>query len=61
MDSFLQAVNQVLNTPFLNFGSASLTLSAIAQFFLALLIALLFSLGFKRIFANQILSRLGLK
>jgi small-conductance mechanosensitive channel len=61
MSSFLQAVNQVLNTPFLNFGSASLTLSAIAQFFLVLLIALLFSLGFKRIFANQILSRLGLK
>lgn len=61
MSEFFQAFDQVLNTPFINFGNASLTLSAIAQFFLVLLIALLFSLGFKRVFANQILSRLGLK
>ncbi|PSN10942.1 mechanosensitive ion channel protein MscS [filamentous cyanobacterium CCT1] len=61
MDGFIQTLDQVLNTPLLNFGNASLTLSAIAQFFLIVLIALLVSLGFKRILANQILSRLGLK
>ncbi|MBD2258377.1 mechanosensitive ion channel domain-containing protein [Pseudanabaena sp. FACHB-2040] len=61
MDSFFRTADQLLNTPFLNFGNASLTLSAIAQFFLVLLMALLFSLSFKRVFANQILSRLGLK
>ncbi|MEM9003350.1 MAG: mechanosensitive ion channel domain-containing protein [Cyanobacteria bacterium P01_F01_bin.86] len=58
---FLDTIRQVLDTPFLNVGSSSLTLSAIAQFLLALLVSLLFSLGFKQIFANQILSRLGFK
>ena len=59
--SFLYTVRQVLDTPFLNVGNVPLTLSAIAQFLLALLIALLFSLGFKRIIANPILSGLGLR
>ncbi|MEL7313658.1 MAG: mechanosensitive ion channel domain-containing protein, partial [Cyanobacteria bacterium J06559_3] len=54
-------VQQVLDTPFLTIGSASLTLSAIAQFLLALLLALLFALGFKRLVANPILGSLGLK
>lgn len=61
MSEFLQAINQVLNTPFLNFGNASLTLSAIAQFLLVVLIALVATLTFKRLFADQILSRLGFK
>lgn len=61
MGAFLQTLEQVLNAPILNLGSASLTLSAIAQFLLVLLIALLAALSFKRLFADQILSRLGLK
>ncbi|MBE7383348.1 MAG: mechanosensitive ion channel [Leptolyngbya sp. SIO1E4] len=61
MRHLLDTIQQVLETPFLSIGNSSLTLSAIAQFMLSLLIALLFSLGFKRVFANQILSRFGLK
>ncbi|TVQ06196.1 MAG: mechanosensitive ion channel protein MscS [Leptolyngbya sp. DLM2.Bin27] len=61
MGDFFQAVQQVLNTPLLNFGSGALTLSAIAQFMLVLLIALLAALSFRRFFADQILSRLGFK
>lgn len=61
MGNFLDTVQQVLNTPFLSIGNSTLTLSAIAQFMLVLLVALLFSLGFKRLLANQILGRLGFK
>jgi len=59
--SFVETLQRVLETPFLRIGTSALTLSAIAQFLLALLIALLFSLGFKRIFANEILGRLGFR
>lgn len=61
LGDFLNTVQQVLNTPFLTIGSSSLTLSAIAQFLLALLLALLFALGFKRWVANPILGGLGFK
>ncbi len=61
MGDFFQTVQQVLNTPLLNFGSGALTLSAIAQFMLVLLTALLAALSFRRFFADQILSRLGFK
>ncbi|MEO1093649.1 MAG: mechanosensitive ion channel domain-containing protein [Cyanobacteria bacterium J06638_28] len=61
MGSLLDTVQQVLDTPFLRIGSSALTLSVVAQFMLALLIALLFSLGFKRLFGQLILSQLGLK
>lgn len=61
MEAFLQTLEQVLNAPILNFGSGALTLSAIAQFLLVLLIALLAALSFKRVFADYILSRLGFK
>ncbi|MEO0869850.1 MAG: mechanosensitive ion channel domain-containing protein, partial [Cyanobacteria bacterium J06642_11] len=61
MGNFLETLQQVLDTPFLNIGGSALTLSAIAQFMLALLMALLFSLGFKRLLSNQILGRLGFK
>ncbi len=58
---FFDQLNRVLNTPFLRVGNAGLTLSAIVQFILALLIALLVAFGFKYILANQILNRLGLR
>ncbi|NER79997.1 MAG: mechanosensitive ion channel [Leptolyngbya sp. SIO1D8] len=61
MSPLLDTVRQVLETPFLSIGHSSLTLSAIAQFLLSLLIALLFALGFKRIFANYILRQFGLR
>lgn len=61
IQDLLDVVKRVLNTPFLNLGNSPLTLSAIAQFILALLFALLISLGLKQILANQILSRLGFK
>ncbi|MEM6425683.1 MAG: mechanosensitive ion channel domain-containing protein [Cyanobacteria bacterium P01_D01_bin.128] len=61
MGDFWFAIQQALNTPLLRIGSATLTLSAIAQFLLALLIALLVSLSFKWLLSNQILKRLGLR
>ena len=61
MRDFLDAVQQILDTPFLSVGSSSLTLSAIVQFLLAVLLALLCALGFKRLVANPILAGLGFK
>jgi small-conductance mechanosensitive channel len=58
---FMDGLNRVLNIPLLSFGNSSLTLSAIAQFLLALLIALIIAFGLKHVLADQILSRLGLK
>ncbi|MGP1387266.1 MAG: mechanosensitive ion channel domain-containing protein [Thainema sp.] len=61
MSSLGETLEQVLNAPILNFGDTPLTLSAIAQFLLVLLIALIAVLTFKRLFADQVLSRLGLR
>ncbi len=61
MRNLLDTVRPGLDTLFLSLGNTSLTMSAIAQLMLALLIALLFSLGFKRIVTNSILSRLRVK
>lgn len=61
MSALIETVQQILETPFLEIGSASLTLGAIVQFILALLVALLGALGFKRLLANQILNRLGFR
>jgi len=61
VQSFFSRIQQVIETPFLRVGNASLTLSAIAQFTVALLLALLFAWGFKRLLANQILMRFGIK
>lgn len=61
MLALLDTVQQVLDIPLLKIGNASLTLSTIAQFILILLIALIFSLSLKRVLANLILSRMGLK
>jgi potassium efflux system protein len=57
----LEQLKRVLDTPFLSLGDSSLTLSAIAQFMLALLVALMIAFWLKRLLANHILSRLGLK
>ena len=57
----LDQINSIITTPFLTLGNTSLTLELIAQFMLALLITLVLSLGVKRLLANQILGRLGLK
>ncbi|MGF1538336.1 MAG: mechanosensitive ion channel domain-containing protein [Elainellaceae cyanobacterium] len=61
LTAFFERLEGILNAPFLQVGPSALTLSAIAQFILALLVALLISLGFKRVLANQVLNRLGLK
>ncbi|MGF1514633.1 MAG: mechanosensitive ion channel domain-containing protein [Elainellaceae cyanobacterium] len=56
-----KAFEGIFNAPFLSIGTSELTLRAIAQFALALLVALLFSFGLKKILANQILLRFGLR
>ena len=61
LQGVFQTIKRVIETPFLQVGSSALTLSAIAQFTLALLLALLFAWGVKRLLANQILLRFGLK
>ncbi|MEM9120961.1 MAG: mechanosensitive ion channel domain-containing protein [Cyanobacteria bacterium P01_F01_bin.56] len=61
MTSLLDILQQTLNTPLLRVGNAAITLSAIAQFLLAVLLALAFSLVFKRVLSGLILRRLGLK
>lgn len=61
LQNFFTTIQRVLETPFLRVGNSSLTLSAIGQFTLALLLALLFAWGFKRFLANQVLMRLGIK
>ncbi|MEM6715369.1 MAG: mechanosensitive ion channel protein MscS, partial [Cyanobacteria bacterium P01_C01_bin.147] len=61
MTSLLDILQQTLNTPLLRVGNAAITLSAIAQFLLAVLLALAFSLVFKRVLSSLILRRLGLK
>ncbi|TVP67518.1 MAG: mechanosensitive ion channel protein MscS [Leptolyngbya sp. LCM1.Bin17] len=61
MADFFDTVQSVLHTPLFRFDSSALTLSLIAEFLLALLIAVLVAFGFKRVFANQILSRLGFR
>lgn len=53
--------SRVLNAPLLNFGDSTLTISAIAQFLLALFLALIVSFGLKYILSNQILARLGIR
>jgi small-conductance mechanosensitive channel len=63
-DALLSMANQffkVLDAPLLRLGESTLTISAIAQFLLALFIALMISFGLKRILADQILMRLGIK
>ncbi|MEM6836658.1 MAG: mechanosensitive ion channel domain-containing protein [Cyanobacteria bacterium P01_C01_bin.120] len=59
--NFGDTIQRVIETPFLRIGSSSLTLSAIAQFALAVLMAILFAWGFRRLLANQVLLRLGIK
>lgn len=61
MGSLIDTIERTVNTPFLRIGTAAITLSAIAQFFLAVLLAIGFALFFKRLFTNLILRRLGLK
>lgn len=58
---FFSEIKRILETPFLQIGNSPLTLSAISQFALVLLLALLFAVGFKYVLANIILSRLGIK
>ena len=61
MASLLDIIQRTINAPFLRVGNAELTLSAIAQFLLAVLLAIVVALVFKRILSGLILSRLGLK
>ncbi|MGF1458360.1 MAG: mechanosensitive ion channel domain-containing protein [Leptolyngbyaceae cyanobacterium] len=61
LQRIFDAIQRVVETPFLQVGNTSVTLSAIAQFSMAVLIALLFAWGFRRLLSNQVLKRLGLK
>jgi small-conductance mechanosensitive channel len=61
MHYLLTSIQRVFERPILSIGGSSLTLSTLAQFFLAVLIALIFSFGFKHVLANPILRRLGFK
>jgi small-conductance mechanosensitive channel/CRP-like cAMP-binding protein len=61
MQYFLASIQQFFERPVLRLGSSILTLSTIAQFLLTILIALLFSIGFKHLLANPILKRFGFK
>jgi len=61
MQYILISIKQILEKPILRIGSSFLSLSTIAQFLLTILIALLFSIGFKHFLANPILKRFGFK
>lgn len=56
-----ESIQQAVNTPFLRVGNGTLTLSAIAEFLLAILLTILFALVFKKVLAEIVLRRLGLK
>lgn len=57
----LKQFQSELESPFLQLGSSAISLSAIAQFLLFVLIALLFSLWLKRFLSHNLLSRVGLR
>jgi small-conductance mechanosensitive channel len=61
MASLWEIIENTINTPFLRVGNGVLTLSAIAQFLLAILLAIIFALLLKRVLSNLILSNLGLR
>ena len=61
MLQLFETLERISTTPFLTIGTSALTLGAIAQVLVALLIALLLSLGLKRILSNQVLIHLGLR
>lgn len=61
MASLLEIIQRTLSTPFLRVGNAEVTLGAIAQFFLAVLLAIAAALVFKRLLSSLILSRLGFR
>lgn len=61
MHFFLSSIQQLFDKPILRVGTSVLTLSTVAQFLLTILIALLFSIGFKHLLANPILKRFGFK
>ncbi|MGB3298218.1 MAG: mechanosensitive ion channel domain-containing protein [Phormidesmis sp.] len=57
----LEKNQSALAAPFFRLGGAALSLSAVAQVMLILLIALLFSFGLRRFLSLHVLSRLGLQ
>ncbi len=61
INRLVEVVQQAIHTPLLRVGSGALTLSAIAEFFLAVLLAIIFALLFKRFLSGVVLKRLGLK
>jgi potassium efflux system protein len=61
MERVFDIIQRTISTPFLRIGNSTITLSAIAQFFLAVLLAIALALLFKRFLADFILSRLGIK
>ncbi|MGJ3244802.1 MAG: mechanosensitive ion channel domain-containing protein [Elainellaceae cyanobacterium] len=60
MAEFGENIQSILDASLLRIGGASISLSAIAQFLLALLIVLVISISLKRILANQLLARIGI-
>ena len=61
MVDVLRQIQSILEAPFFQLGESAISLSAIAQFLLIILIALLVSFGLKRFLSFQVLSRLGLQ
>lgn len=60
MSILLREITHLLESSALQVGATSISLSAIAQFLLSLLIVLVVSISLKRILANQLLARIGI-
>lgn len=58
---FSESINNVLDYPLLRIGNSLVSLGAIAQFMLVLLIALVISLSLKQVLSNYVLGSIGLK
>jgi hypothetical protein len=52
MERVFDIIQRTISTPFLRIGNSTITLSAIAQFFLAVLLAIALALLFKRFLAD---------
>jgi potassium efflux system protein len=59
-NNLVETIQRAVNTPFLRVGTGTLTLSAIAQFLLAILLTIIFAVFFKKILSEFVLQRLGL-